>query len=339
MSISDNKQKRKVEVRNEAGFHFVKYPIWLMKDKKLNKSDLATYRALLVFADRSSGECYPSQEKIAELSRYSRRTVNKALKRLDEAGYIEREDRGRQTVVRNGRKMVVDKTLLYTINDITHLPQFKNHFEKLAKEGTINNQQLNELNEILKRHPIPSFAELNNKLSEVKHQCETISQGGCETTSHELELGFELEPVKPKQEIASKDAELDLVENKGSQDQQLKNKLVEHYQNKLNVSDEEPPSIDEMNKLKRIMSAEWGNRLDEQEQVFMAVVDEIDKEQFVKAVIDRVKVQVDHGGYEIEDLFQYVKQNVRWFAKLAKKPEQIRGQAGAIKSHSIDLIN
>jgi len=67
--------------------------IWIhtivFDDRRLKASDKLVYITLARFASNDTQSCYPSIEKICEVSTLTNRTVNKSLKRLEKYNYIE----------------------------------------------------------------------------------------------------------------------------------------------------------------------------------------------------------------------------------------------------------
>ena len=62
----------------------------VMRDRKLTQMpELTVYLALCGFADNETKESYPSIKRIAEIALCSERSVSRALKKLEEVGYIE----------------------------------------------------------------------------------------------------------------------------------------------------------------------------------------------------------------------------------------------------------
>ena len=80
---------------------FVMIPQSLARDKTLTHRDKIVYMTLCLFTDNMSKQSYPSAQTIAETSNVSRNGVFRALKSLETAGYIRREQRtfgrGKQT--------------------------------------------------------------------------------------------------------------------------------------------------------------------------------------------------------------------------------------------------
>ena len=340
-----NEQETKEEVEREGSFYFFKMPMKVVRDKKLGRADIATYRALCQFADVDTKECWPSQETIAEAARYSRKKVNECLDKLETAGYIEKIDRGRQTIVKDGRKMVVDQSLKYKLVDVKYLSDARKRINDWLTEDKISEQQHQELNEFIDRHPIPTYKELIGKIN----QCELTSQGGCELTSHELELGLEQEPKKSKQDIGGKPPvsgdkgkETERKPKTSSKDLsnsiKLINELANDYLDKLPVTEEELPPAKEFDKLISIVSAEWGEGLPKQEQIFLEELDDRGKVNLVKAVISKVQHLADKREWheflgvsseQVENYLTYIKQVVRHKAKQGKKAGEITGTIGA----------
>ena len=66
---------------------FARVPYGAIRDERIS---FATLRVLVAFAERadSSGSSYPSVRTIAEDSGCTRRTVQRAIRRLEKAGYL-----------------------------------------------------------------------------------------------------------------------------------------------------------------------------------------------------------------------------------------------------------
>lgn len=80
---------------------FIMIPQSLARDKSLTHRDKIVYMTLCLYSDNASKQSYPSAQTIAEMSGVSRNGVFRALKALELAGYIRREQRtfgrGKQT--------------------------------------------------------------------------------------------------------------------------------------------------------------------------------------------------------------------------------------------------
>ncbi|MGY3188737.1 helix-turn-helix domain-containing protein [Lysinibacillus sp. TE18511] len=80
---------------------FVMIPQSLARDKSLTHRDKIVYMTLCLFTDNTSKQSYPSAQTIADMSGLSRNSIFRALKALELAGYIRREQRtfgrGKQT--------------------------------------------------------------------------------------------------------------------------------------------------------------------------------------------------------------------------------------------------
>jgi len=64
----------------------------VMQDPGLSLRAKGVYGLLATFA-RKDRTCYPSITKLGELSGTGRRTIERALKELEEKGYVKREKR------------------------------------------------------------------------------------------------------------------------------------------------------------------------------------------------------------------------------------------------------
>lgn len=80
---------------------FVMLPQNLVRDKTLLHRDKIVYMSLCLFTDNASKQSHPSAQTIADMAGLSRNSVFRALKELELAGYIRREQRtfgrGKQT--------------------------------------------------------------------------------------------------------------------------------------------------------------------------------------------------------------------------------------------------
>lgn len=76
-------------------------PQSLARDKSLAHRDKIVYMTLCLFTDNMSKQSYPSAQTIADMAKLSRNSIFRALKALELAGYIRREQRtfgrGKQT--------------------------------------------------------------------------------------------------------------------------------------------------------------------------------------------------------------------------------------------------
>ncbi len=59
----------------------------------LSPTERLVYLSLFHFADSTTGKCFPSASTLANCTGYNERTVRTALKKLEEAGFIQREHR------------------------------------------------------------------------------------------------------------------------------------------------------------------------------------------------------------------------------------------------------
>lgn len=67
---------------------FVRLPNWLIDDADLGLHELAVYIVLLRFRDSKTGKCFPGMTTIADRARMSRRTVIRAIEKLEERKMI-----------------------------------------------------------------------------------------------------------------------------------------------------------------------------------------------------------------------------------------------------------
>lgn len=82
----------------------------VMRDKKLTKpSELTVYLALCGFADNETKQSYPSVAKLAEVALCSESSVQRALRTLEEVGYIEiRKRRDRRGFITSNQYVLLD---------------------------------------------------------------------------------------------------------------------------------------------------------------------------------------------------------------------------------------
>jgi Uncharacterized membrane-associated protein/domain len=77
----------------------------IFEDGNLSGYAKLVYMALCYFADNHTGLCYPSLKALAEKSKISVRSVQRALIDLETGGYIERTQRNMEEVIRLRRKV------------------------------------------------------------------------------------------------------------------------------------------------------------------------------------------------------------------------------------------
>jgi DNA-binding transcriptional MocR family regulator len=80
------------EIKRGRRLPFVVVPWWLLDCKDIDGYDLAVYCAIARHAD-NQGEAYPSRTRIAELAGVNIKTVDRAVKTLENAGAIEKRTR------------------------------------------------------------------------------------------------------------------------------------------------------------------------------------------------------------------------------------------------------
>ena len=83
----ENKDKRQSTKISRLPFLWIHKLVW--QDKRLKSSDLVIYGTLALLVKNDSQECHPSLRTLASLSRLTKNTVLKSLKKLKECGYIE----------------------------------------------------------------------------------------------------------------------------------------------------------------------------------------------------------------------------------------------------------
>lgn len=101
---------------------FVRLPNWLIDDSDLTLNELAVYIVLLRFRDHKTGKCHPGMTTIADRARMSRKSVERAIPKL-EARQMIRVER-RSTLTQN-------KPNVYTVALADETPKFV--WEKSAR--------------------------------------------------------------------------------------------------------------------------------------------------------------------------------------------------------------
>lgn len=101
---------------------FVRLPNWLIDDSDLTLNELAVYIVLLRFRDHKTGKCHPGMTTIADRARMSRKSVERAIPKL-EARQMIRVER-RSTLTEN-------KPNVYTVALAGETPKFV--WEKSAR--------------------------------------------------------------------------------------------------------------------------------------------------------------------------------------------------------------
>lgn len=77
-----------------SGYKFSVIPAMAISDARISALALRVFCALASHADKN-GECFPSQNRIADVALTTRQTVNRALQCLEELGYIQAHERYR----------------------------------------------------------------------------------------------------------------------------------------------------------------------------------------------------------------------------------------------------
>jgi hypothetical protein len=94
---------------------FVRVPNWLIDDSDLTLHELAVYLVLLRFRDPSTGKCFPGMSTIADRARISRKTVERAIPKLETRGMIRVERRS---------SLQENKPNIYTVALADETPKF-----------------------------------------------------------------------------------------------------------------------------------------------------------------------------------------------------------------------
>lgn len=82
-----------MEIVDKRTHKFVIVPRTLVEDLALTHRDKAVYMALCLYTDNSTKQAFPSTLTIANKSGTSRSGVFRALRALENGGYIRRENR------------------------------------------------------------------------------------------------------------------------------------------------------------------------------------------------------------------------------------------------------
>ena len=113
-----------------------------IEDENLDIYESHIYTVICYYADKEENTCFPSFNTIADKAGCSRRKAIDAVNNLVEYGYIEKE------------KREDNRSNLYTIVDLRYIFVFRDLAEE---EG-----RLDEFNERLNEHPVPSKKELKS---------------------------------------------------------------------------------------------------------------------------------------------------------------------------------
>lgn len=60
----------------------------IIEDSTLKAADKSVYMALSYYADNDTSECYPKRETLMRMAGVSDKTLSKAIRRLEDCGYI-----------------------------------------------------------------------------------------------------------------------------------------------------------------------------------------------------------------------------------------------------------
>ena len=95
MSISDNKPKSKIEIKDKRRT-FTMVDDLIVDDEELSWKAKVVYLVLANYSDNTSGECWPSVKSITKKAGTSKSSVEKGLKELADKDYILRKKRFRE---------------------------------------------------------------------------------------------------------------------------------------------------------------------------------------------------------------------------------------------------
>ena len=94
---------------------FVKIPNWLIDDSDFTLYELAVYVVLLRFRDPKTGTCFPGMTTIADRARISRKSVERAIPKLEARGMIR---------VQRRSTLKENKPNIYTVALANETPEF-----------------------------------------------------------------------------------------------------------------------------------------------------------------------------------------------------------------------
>ncbi|CAN7221554.1 helix-turn-helix domain-containing protein [Microbacterium foliorum] len=94
---------------------FVKIPNWLIDDSDFSLYELAVYAVLLRFRDPKTGTCFPGMTTIADRARISRKSVERAIPKLEARGMIR---------VQRRSTLKENKPNVYTVALANETPEF-----------------------------------------------------------------------------------------------------------------------------------------------------------------------------------------------------------------------
>ena len=136
MSISDNKENDKIEIKDKRRT-FTMVDDLIVDDEELSWKAKVVYLVLANYSDNTSGECWPSVKSITKKAGTSRSSVEKGLKELADKDYILRKKRFRE----NGSQT----SSLYILIDLYNHQRNKEVYSKSGgciskKEGVHSNE-------------------------------------------------------------------------------------------------------------------------------------------------------------------------------------------------------
>ncbi|MGZ0710547.1 helix-turn-helix domain-containing protein (plasmid) [Coraliomargarita sp. W4R53] len=94
---------------------FVRLPNWLLDDSSLTLHELMVYTVLLRFRDHKTGKCFPGMSTIADRARISRKSVERAISKLEARGMIR---------VQRRSTLTENKPNVYEVSTANETPDF-----------------------------------------------------------------------------------------------------------------------------------------------------------------------------------------------------------------------
>jgi len=88
---------------------FVILPWALLDDETLTAHDVLVYATIARYADRNTGEAWPSRATVARMARCDIKTVDRSVARLVESGLLEKQRR---------KTVLGDESNLYVIHEV-----------------------------------------------------------------------------------------------------------------------------------------------------------------------------------------------------------------------------
>lgn len=73
---------------DSRGWDHVRVHVHLLKDERIGANELAVYLGLAAHAELRSGDCFPALKTLAKYTKLHDRTVSRAIRVLEEAGYV-----------------------------------------------------------------------------------------------------------------------------------------------------------------------------------------------------------------------------------------------------------